>query len=86
IYPIFVTEEENVKSEVPSMPGVYQLSLDRLKEEMEEVAGLGIQSVIVFGVPEHKDDVGSGAYHNHGIVQKAIAQIKQDFPELVVIA
>ena len=86
IYPIFVTEEENVKSEVPSMPGVYQLSLDRLKEEMEEVAGLGIQSVIVFGVPEHKDDVGSGAYHDHGIVQKAIAQIKQDFPELVVIA
>ncbi|MDN8817668.1 porphobilinogen synthase, partial [Staphylococcus aureus] len=51
IYPIFVTEEENVKGEVPSMPGVYQLSLDRLKEEMEEVAGLGIQSVIVFGVP-----------------------------------
>lgn len=86
IYPIFVTEEENVKSEVPSMPGVFQLSLDRLKEEMEEVASLGIQSVIVFGVPEHKDDVGSGAYHNHGIVQKAIAQIKQDFPELVVIA
>lgn len=86
IYPIFVTEEENVKSEVPSMPGVYQLSLDRLKEEMEEVASLGIQSVIVFGVPEHKDDVGSGAYHDHGIVQKAIAQIKQDFPELVVIA
>lgn len=86
IYPIFVTEEENVKSEVPSMPGVYQMSLDRLKEEMEEVASLGIQSVIVFGVPEHKDDVGSGAYHDHGIVQKAIAQIKQDFPELVVIA
>ncbi|MCY7755566.1 porphobilinogen synthase [Bacillus haynesii] len=86
IYPIFVTEEENVKSEVPSMPGVYQLSLDRLKEEMEEVTNLGIQSVIVFGVPEHKDDVGSGAYHDHGIVQKAIAQIKQDFPELVVIA
>lgn len=86
IYPIFVTEEENVKSEVPSMPGVYQLSLDRLKDEMEEVASLGIQSVIVFGVPEHKDDVGSGAYHDHGIVQKAIAQIKQDFPELVVIA
>lgn len=86
IYPIFVTEEENVKSEVPSMPGVYQLSLDRLEEEMEEVASLGIQSVIVFGVPEHKDDVGSGAYHDHGIVQKAIAQIKQDFPELVVIA
>ncbi|MSN97482.1 delta-aminolevulinic acid dehydratase [Bacillus paralicheniformis] len=86
IYPIFVTEEENVKSEVPSMPGVFQLSLDRLKEEIEEVAVLGIQSVIVFGVPEHKDDVGSGAYHNHGIVQKAIAQIKQDFPELVVIA
>ncbi|MEC1262908.1 porphobilinogen synthase [Bacillus swezeyi] len=86
IYPIFVTEEQNVKSEVPSMPGVYQLSLDMLKEEMEEVVGLGIQSVIVFGVPEHKDDVGSEAFHDHGVVQKAISQIKEDFPELVVIA
>ncbi|KAA6481832.1 porphobilinogen synthase [Bacillus swezeyi] len=86
IYPIFVTEEQNVKSEVPSMPGVYQLSLDMLKEEMEEVVGLGIQSVIVFGVPEHKDDVGSEAYHDHGVVQKAISQIKENFPELVVIA
>ncbi|MGN9864371.1 porphobilinogen synthase [Bacillus swezeyi] len=86
IYPIFVTEEQNVKSEVPSMPGVYQLSLDMLKEEMEEVVGLGIQSVIVFGVPEHKDDVGSEAYHDHGVVQKAISQIKENFPDLVVIA
>ncbi|MFN2745050.1 porphobilinogen synthase [Bacillus sp. z60-18] len=86
IYPIFVTEEQNAKHEVPSMPGVYQLSLDNLKEEMEEVVRLGIQSVIVFGVPVHKDDVGSGAYHDHGIVQKAISKIKEDFPELVVIA
>ncbi|KKB72561.1 MULTISPECIES: porphobilinogen synthase [Bacillus] len=86
IYPIFAIEGENIKSEVPSMPGVYQLSLDRLNEELEEVASLGIQSVIVFGVPEHKDAVGSGAYHDHGIVQKAIAKIKEDFPELVVVA
>ncbi|MBU8786827.1 MULTISPECIES: porphobilinogen synthase [Bacillus] len=86
IYPIFAIEGENIKSEVPSMPGVYQLSLDRLNEELEEVASLGIQSVIVFGVPEHKDAVGSEAYHDHGIVQKAIAKIKEDFPELVVVA
>ncbi|ASB88055.1 porphobilinogen synthase [Bacillus sonorensis] len=86
IYPIFVTEGENIKSEVESMPGVYQLSLDRLREEVEEVASLGIQSVIVFGVPEHKDAVGSEAYHDHGIVQKAISKIKEDFPELVVVA
>ncbi|MGR3207677.1 porphobilinogen synthase [Bacillus glycinifermentans] len=86
IYPIFAIEGEDIKSEVPSMPGVYQLSLDRLNEELEEVASLGIQSVIVFGVPEHKDAVGSEAYHDHGIVQKAIAKIKEDFPELVVVA
>jgi porphobilinogen synthase len=86
IYPIFVVEGENIKKEVPSMPGVYHLSLDLLNEEMAEVTDLGIKSVIVFGVPDEKDEVGTQAYHDHGIVQKAIAQIKESFSDLVVIA
>lgn len=86
IYPIFVLEGENKRNEVPSMPGVYQISLDHLQAEMQEVVDLGIRSVIVFGLPAEKDEVGSSAYCKHGIVQRAITQIKEKFPELVVIA
>jgi porphobilinogen synthase len=86
IYPVFATEGEQVKQEVPSMPGVFQLSLDYLAEEIQEVVNLGIKAVIVFGVPAKKDELGSEAYNDHGIVQKAIAMIKEKFPELVVIA
>ncbi|KMJ60324.1 delta-aminolevulinic acid dehydratase [Bacillus sp. LL01] len=86
IYPIFVVEGENIRNEVPSMPGVYHLSLNLLNAEMAEVSELGIKSVIVFGVPKEKDEVGTQAYHEHGIVQQAITQIKVNFPELVVIA
>ncbi|MGG3683244.1 MULTISPECIES: porphobilinogen synthase [Aeribacillus] len=86
IYPIFVVEGENQKNPVQSMPGVFQVSLDLLNEEIEEVVKLGIKSVILFGIPHEKDEVGSGAYHDHGIVQRAIAQIKQQHSDLVVIA
>ena len=86
IYPIFIVEGENIKNEVPSMPGIYQLSLDLLNEEMQTVTDLGIQSVIVFGVPAEKDERGSSAYDNHGIVQKGIQQIKEHFSDLTVIA
>jgi porphobilinogen synthase len=86
IYPIFVVEEKGVKREIPSMPGIYQFSLDRLNEEMDEVVQLGIKSVIVFGVPAEKDEVGSQAYCEHGIVQEAIRQIKANYPDIVVIA
>jgi porphobilinogen synthase len=86
IYPIFVVEGEKKRNEVKSMPGVEQISLDYLNAEMQEVTDLGIKSVIVFGVPDEKDEAGSQAYHDHGIVQRAITQIKDSFPELVVIA
>lgn len=86
IYPIFVVEGEQKRNPVASMPGVYQISLDYLDNEMAEAVELGIKSVIVFGVPAEKDEVGSQAYCENGIVQKAIRQIKQKFPELVVIA
>jgi porphobilinogen synthase len=86
IYPIFVIEGEKKRNEVKSMPGVEQISLDYLDAEMQEVSDLGIKSVIVFGVPDEKDEVGSQAYHDQGIVQRAITQIKENFPDLVVIA
>lgn len=86
IYPIFVVEGENVKNPVSSMPGVFQFSLDQLADEIDEVVALGIQSVILFGVPAEKDATGTGAYHDHGIVQQGIRFVKERHPELVVIA
>lgn len=86
IYPIFFVEGEGIKKEVPSMPGVYHVSLDYLEEEMQELVDLNIRSVMVFGVPDYKDDIGSSAYDHNGIVQKAIKKIKASFPELTVIA
>lgn len=86
IYPVFVMEGENICQPVDSMPGICQYSLDRLHEEMDRVVDAGILSVLLFGIPEHKDAVGSGAYDDNGIVQKAIRLIKKDYPEMVVIA
>lgn len=88
IYPIFVIDGENVKTEISSMPGIYQLSMDNLAAEMDEVVSLGIKSVILFGVPfEHdKDEVGTGAYHHNGLVQQATRLIKKQYPEVMVIA
>lgn len=86
IYPIFVIDGENIKNPVESMPGVYQFSLDRLSEEMDEVVSLGIPSVILFGLPAEKDEVGTQAFHDHGIVQEATRFIKKNYPDIVVIA
>ncbi|MFS0787388.1 porphobilinogen synthase [Shouchella sp. 1P09AA] len=86
IYPLFVTEEENQKNEVSSMPGVYQYSLDRLNEEIEEVQKLGIHAIILFGLPHHKDEIGSEAFASHGVIQRATKQIKEAFPDMLVIA
>ncbi|WP_240374692.1 porphobilinogen synthase [Bacillus piscicola] len=86
IYPIFVVEGQDKKNPVASMPGVNQVSLDHLTEEMNELEANGVLGVIVFGVPDQKDDCGSQAYAAEGIVQKAIRQIKRDHPSLTVIA
>nr|WP_106780158.1 porphobilinogen synthase [Lysinibacillus timonensis] len=86
IYPIFVMEGENIKNPVNSMPGVFQFSLDTLNAEVDEVVELGIPSVILFGIPAEKDEAGTGAFHDHGIVQEATRQIKERHPELIVIA
>ena len=86
IYPLFIVEGEKIKNEVSSMPGVYHLSLDMLNEEIAEVESLGIKSVLLFGVPNEKDEVGCQAYHDHGIVQEATRQIKKNHPDMIVVA
>lgn len=86
IYPIFVTEGENIKHPVESMSGIYQYSLDRLSEEINRIKEAGIKAILIFGIPDHKDEVGSGAYAEDGIVPKAIRQIKKEYEELLIIA
>lgn len=86
IYPLFVMEGENLAEPVESMPGICQYSLDRMNEELDRVKEAGIPAILIFGIPEHKDEVGSGAYDEHGIVQEAIRRIKKDYPDLIVIA
>jgi porphobilinogen synthase len=86
IYPMFVVEGENVKNEVPSMPGVYQVSMDLLLAEVKEVVELDIKSIILFGVPNDKDEVGTGAFIETGIVQEATRLIKDKYPEVLIVA
>lgn len=85
IYPLFVTHGKNVRKEIGSMPGCFQESVDRTLKHAKEIASLGIPAVILFGIPEHKDETGSGAYDPHGVVQKAIREIKSKVPGLYVI-
>ena len=86
IYPLFAVAGESVAKEVVSMPGVYQLSIDKIVEEAKEVYDLGIPAVILFGVPVEKDDDATGAWHDHGLIQQAARAIKEAVPELIVIA
>lgn len=86
VYPIFVIEGENIKNPINSMPGIYQYSIDRLDEELKKIRESGILSILIFGIPEHKDEAGSEAYNEEGITAKAIRHIKTVMPELVVIA
>jgi len=85
IYPLFVTQGNEVRQAIEAMPGIFRFSVDKLLEEVEEVASLGIPAVLLFGLPEAKDEVGSGAYEPKGIVQQAVKVIKEARPELVVI-
>ncbi len=85
IYPLFVTEGTGRQSEIGSMPGQFQLSIDLLDAEIDELLGLGIGAVLLFGLPDHKDDVASGAYDDDGVVQRAVRAIKRHAPEMVVI-
>ena len=85
IFPIFVVEGENIKEEISSMPGNYHFSLDRLHEIIEEVIEVGVRGVILFGLPDHKDEVGCGAYDKNGIIQRAVKKVRAISKDLVII-
>jgi porphobilinogen synthase len=85
VYPLFVVPGKKVKKEVSSMPGVHQISVDQLANEAKELQALGVNSVILFGIPDKKDGVGSGAHDKDGIVQRAIRELKNKAPELLVV-
>ncbi len=85
ICPIFISHGENVKVEIPSMPGQFQISVDRISEEIKEIEQAGIPAVILFGIPEHKDSQGTGAWVDDGVIQQAIRRIKEVAPEMVVV-
>ena len=85
IYPLFIVEGEKVKKEISSMPGQFQMSVDNILRECEELRDLGVTSILLFGIPADKDEVGSGAYDEHGIIQKALREIKKHFPDFIVI-
>lgn len=85
IYPVFVRPGANVKNEIRSMPGIYQFSVDMLVKECLEAHTLGVPAVLLFGIPDHKDAAGTGAYADDGIVQQAVRALKKEMPQLVVI-
>ncbi|OAO32371.1 delta-aminolevulinic acid dehydratase [Mammaliicoccus lentus] len=86
IYPIFVIEEDNIKNEITSMPGIFQLSLNLLEEELKEAYDLGVRGVMFFGIPNEKDACGTGAFVDDGIIQKATRLAKSKFSDLLVVA
>src|SRR5947207_5303375 len=85
VYPLFVCPGEGVRKEVRSMPGVFNLSVDEAVKEAEEARALGVPAVILFGLPEKKDEAATGAWEENGIVQRAARAIKRAVPEMLLI-
>ena len=85
IYPLFVMEGSGIEEEIPSMEGQFRYSVDRLPFELERLQNAGVNSIMLFGIPDHKDEVGSGAYDPDGIVQKALREAKKQFPDMYYI-
>lgn len=84
IYPIFVIEGEDIKKEISSMPGIYQFSLDHLLEEVQRAVDAGVIAIMLFGIPAKKDECGSEAYNDEGIIQQAVRLVRANYPELVI--
>lgn len=84
IYPIFVIEGQDIKNEIPSMPGIYQFSLDHLLEEVQRAVDVGVIAIMLFGIPVKKDECGSEAYNDDGIIQQAVRLVRAHYPELVI--
>ena len=85
IYPLFVREGQGIEEEIPSMEGQFRYSVDRLPYELERLTKAGVSNIMLFGIPDHKDEVGSGAYDENGIVQRALCEAKKQFPDLYYI-
>ena len=85
IYPIFIEEGENIKNEIPSMPGIFRYSIDRLSEELDELVKLGINSILLFGIPKNKDTCATEAYNENGVIQNAVRFIKKKYNNFLVI-
>src|SRR6185436_8665270 len=85
VYPLFVCPGEGVRKEVRSMPGVYNLSVDEVVREAEEARSLGVPALILFGLPESKDEAASGAWEQNGIVQQAARALKREVPEMLLL-
>lgn len=85
IYPLFVVEGENIKKEVASMPGVFQMSIDKILEEVKELRALGIYSIILFGIPDTKDSIGSECLCDNSIIARTIRAIKKEHPKMFII-
>ncbi len=86
IYPIFVTEGENIKNPVDSMPGIFQYSIDRVDEILSEIDKSKISGLLIFGIPSHKDELATGAYDDNGITQRAVRFIKEKYPDILIVA
>ena len=86
VYPLFVCTGRGVRKEVSSMPGVFNLSIDETVKEVQQASSVGVPAVILFGLPEKKDEIASGAWANEGVVQEATRAIKREVPQMVVIA
>ena len=86
VYPVFIKEGTDQKIPVDSMPGIYQYTIDRFDEELDRIVAAGIPAILIFGIPEHKDECGSQAYAKDGVTQRAIRAIKEKAPQLLVIA
>lgn len=86
VYPIFIVEGENKKEEIRTMPGQYRYSIDRMGEKLSQLISSGVSSVLFFGIPDNKDETGSGAYAPDGIIQRALAEAKKEFPDMYLIA
>ena len=85
LYPIFIEEGNNIKKEIEAMPNQFRLSIDKLKEELEDIVKLGIRGVLLFGIPKDKDEIGSSSFDENGIIQNAVKYIKSNFPNLLVV-
>lgn len=85
LYPIFIEEGNNIKKEIEAMPNQFRFSIDKLKEELDEIVELGIRGILLFGIPKNKDEIGSSSFDENGIIQNAVKYIKSNFPNLLVV-